>query len=143
MVNEEFRLMENEIGTLIWFFFLIIFKFLYTVVFLWVRSIDLIHLTIYYVTRHLILYFLWLEPRPLIMISKEASINKVVHEIAKILKKKKKMFSIRMTHPYAISRSRMLCSRLGQCIRQVRRPLKAPKLTNRDIYLLVKILIRS
>ena len=142
MVNEEFRLMENEFGTSIWFFFfLIIFKFLYTVVFLWVRSIDLIHLTIYYVTRHLILYFLWLEPRPLIMISKEASINKVVHEIAKIFKKK--MFSIRMTHPYAISRSRMLCSRPGQCIRQVRRPLKAPKLTNRDIYLLVKILIRS
>ena len=80
---------KMKLGLRFDFFFLIIFKFLYTVVFLWVRSIDLIHLTIYYVTRHLILYFLWLEPRPLIMISKEASINKVVHEIAKILKKKK------------------------------------------------------
>ena len=49
-----------------WFFFFkIIFKFLYTFVFLWVRSIDLIHLTIYYVTRHLILYVLWLEPSTL------------------------------------------------------------------------------
>ena len=80
---------KMKLGLRFDFFFLIIFKFLYTVVFLWVRSIDLIHLTIYYVTRHLILYFLWLEPRPLIMISKEPSINKVVHEIAKILKKKK------------------------------------------------------
>lgn len=131
-------------GKWIWDFnliFLIIFKFLYTFVFLWVRSIGLSHLTIYYVTRHLILYFLWPEPSTLDNDIK-GSKYKAVHEIAKIFLKKK-LFSIRMTLPYAIPRSRMLCSRPGQCIRQVTRPLKASKLTNRDIYLLVKILIRS
>lgn len=78
-------------GKWIWDFnliFLIIFKFLYTFVFLWVRSIGLSHLTIYYVTRHLILYFPWPEPSTLDNDIK-GSKYKAVHEIAKIFKKKK------------------------------------------------------